>query len=151
MTIKKAIKKGNASVEIISKYHGMKNSANNGTIETDKTHITTASVLYDAVFIPGGRASVEKMMQQGDALHFILEAYKHYKPIGATGEGVDMLRNVFLKNVQLAVDEQDDVISHLGVVTVCDNSKLDDFAEAFTRAIAWHRHWEREGVESIPA
>jgi hypothetical protein len=29
---------------------------------------------------------------QGKAIHFVKEAFKHYKPIGAIGEGVDLSR-----------------------------------------------------------
>ncbi|HZG74914.1 MAG TPA: hypothetical protein VEZ72_03565 [Paenibacillus sp.] len=49
------------------------------------------SILYDAVYIPGGRQSVDALMAQGDALHFVNEAFKHAKIVGASNEGVDLL------------------------------------------------------------
>jgi catalase len=46
------LKENNAMADIISKFHGNKTSSTGETLETDKTHVTTSSVLYDAVFIP---------------------------------------------------------------------------------------------------
>jgi catalase len=41
--------------------------------------------------VPGGADSVKALIQKGDAHVFIDEAYKHGKPIGAVGEGVELL------------------------------------------------------------
>jgi catalase len=41
--------------------------------------------------VPGGADSVAALSQSGDALHFIAEAYKHAKPVAASGEGRDLI------------------------------------------------------------
>src|SRR5690606_33989616 len=46
--------KEGAMSEIISKFHGKIAGDNGETLETDKSHVTTASVMYAAIFITGG-------------------------------------------------------------------------------------------------
>jgi len=62
-----------------------------GGVVATMTFANTASVLFDAVYVPGGAASVKALMQKGDAHVFIDEAYKHGKPIAAVAEGVELL------------------------------------------------------------
>jgi hypothetical protein len=52
---------------------------------------TVKSTLFDAVFIPGGQKSVTALTK-GDVIGFINEAYKHFKAVGASGEGVQLLQ-----------------------------------------------------------
>jgi catalase len=40
------------------------------------------SVMFDGVWVPAGKASLEALHSSGVARHFLLEAYKHLKPIG---------------------------------------------------------------------
>ena len=49
------------------------------------------SVVYDAVFVPGG-AGAAMVAKLGLAVHFVTEACYHGKPIGAAGEGVEVLK-----------------------------------------------------------
>jgi catalase len=118
----------------------------------DKTYLTTASVEYDAIFIPGGSESVEALKMQGDALHFVNEAFRHCKPIGATGDGVMLLEAADLPDVHVAGPRsEDELVSHRGVVTSQDGMDLGAFSEAFIEAIAQHRHWDRQTKERVPA
>jgi len=41
------------------------------------------SVMFDAVFVPGGADAAAAMAKSGEAKHYVLEAYKHLKPIAA--------------------------------------------------------------------
>ena len=50
------------------------------------------SVMFDAVLVPGGAQRAEALSRNGDAVHFVLEAYKHCKAICTVGEGVELLR-----------------------------------------------------------
>jgi catalase len=56
-----------------------------------KTFVNSSSVLFDAVYVPGGGESIEMLKEIPDALRFIDEAYKHGKAIAASGEGVEMV------------------------------------------------------------
>lgn len=149
--VQEMLKNGDAMAEIVSKFHGTITSETGEALETDKSHITTASVLYDAIFVPGGARSVDAMMYQGDVLHFITEAYKHGKPIAASGEGLNLFRKAALFGATLA-GEENTVLSHMGVVTTPNTDNLADFAEQFKIAIMQHRHWERGAFEEqVPA
>jgi catalase len=88
-------------------------------------------VLYDAVYVPGGPASVELLGQMDEVRRFIVEAFKHGKPVGATGEAVQLLPAE---------------VSGPGVVTASDGSDPATFAEQFAAAIGEHRFPEREGA-----
>lgn len=84
--------------------------------------IFAASVMFDAVYVPGGRESIDMLKQQGDGIHFVNEAFKHGKAIAATGEGVELLMGSDITGVEIA-DGQ--VKSDKGVVT----SPMNDAAQ----------------------
>ena len=58
-----------------------------GELPVDRSFTTMASVLYDAVVVACGPRSVSTLSNDGYAVHFVTEAYKHLKPIGAYGAG----------------------------------------------------------------
>jgi len=62
-----------------------------GGVEAAMTFANTSSVLFDAVYVPGGATSIKALIQKGDAHVFVDEAYKHGKPIAAVAEGVELL------------------------------------------------------------
>jgi catalase len=143
--LKQTLMEGGAEAEVVSTMLGMIKAADGQQAEAKKTFNTTASVLYDAVFVPGGKESVQKLMKLGKAVHFIEEAYKHHKPIAASGEGVDLFAECRLKDVTLS---DGSVQEDKGVVTVRDTDWLG-LTETFRQAIGQHRFWERM-VEAIP-
>ncbi|WP_437305806.1 catalase [Sorangium sp. So ce388] len=134
--VKQALLAQGAQSKVISRRLGTLKSAEGNAIEVDKCALTTSSVEYDAVYVPGGAASVAALLAQGDTRHFILEAYRHCKPIGATGEGVDLLRSC-------GIDA-----TRPGVVASAGGSA---FVESFIDAIRQHRHWGRDDLQAIPA
>jgi catalase len=145
--VKKALTAAGAKAEVISKFLGSIKSADGKDVNVDKSGVTTGSIMYDAVYVPGGDKSVATLKGQGDALHFVQEAYRHAKPIGASGAGVDLLVAAQLPN---AGKQASGVASDNGVVTTRD-SKLDAFIQQLTTAIAQHRHWQRAQREAVPA
>ncbi|NUB91994.1 catalase [Haloterrigena sp. SYSU A121-1] len=146
-TIESTLEDEGARVKIVSKILGDKTSENGDTVEADKSHVTTESVLFDALFVPGGEDSVDALVEQGDAKHFVAETFKHKKPIAAAGSGTELLEAVDLPDVEIADDGE--TVSSDGVVTGRGDD-LEELAEAFVDAIAEHRHWERSPKE-VPA
>ncbi len=143
--LKDALMREGAMIETISKFQGTKRSANGGQdVQADKNYHTTGSVLYDAVFIPGGRESVDTLKTHGEALHFVSEAFKHCKPIAAVGEGIELLQAADLVNIKLADGHQSSVQNDKGVISAGMGASMDAVNRDFIRAIASHRHWERE-------
>jgi catalase len=129
----------------------MLKSSSGEEIEVDKSFVTTASVLYDAIYIPGGKENIEALKMQGDAIHFVNEAFRHCKPLGATGAGVELLKAANLPDIKYAGQESTDkAVSDKGVVTAM-HSDNRSFNDSFIAAIAKHRHWDRENKEQVPA
>jgi catalase len=135
---------------VISKNLGMKTSANGQQLEADKNYLNAASIMYDAVFVPGGRQHIDILMTQGDSQHFIAEAFKHCKTIGAVNEAVDFLDACPIYGEVTAVPTtQGQVVSELGIVTVRNAADMASFNQEFINAMAQHRHWARQNVKDM--
>jgi catalase len=76
-------------------------------------------------------------MGNADVLHFVQEAFKHYKTIGASAEG----RSVLTKALG-------GLASQPGVVT---GGSAGAVAATFVKAVAQDRHWDRSGAPLVPA
>ena len=150
--VKSALEDAGAHTKIASKNEGSLKSADGREVEMDKRYVTTGSMMFDAVFVPGGQRSAEALKSHGDALHFVNEAFRHCKPIAANGEGVDLLLAADLKGLSLAGQCAP---GHLGVeqgvVTSRAPSDTNAFARKFIEAIAQQRHWHREMLEQVTA
>jgi catalase len=135
-------------VDIISKNLGMILSAEGQEIEVNKNYATSGAIMYDAVYIAGGKKSVDNLMMHKEAKDFISDAFVHSKPIGATSEAVDLLSAADVKKITVAGQEsQGEVFTDMGIVTARNASDLTSFSEAFVNAIAQHRHWVRESQD----
>ncbi|MHB1127880.1 MAG: catalase [Bacillota bacterium] len=151
--VMESLKRAGVQTEIVSKNLGMLTSIDGQQLEVNKNFVTTGSIMYDAVYVPGGRQSVDSLLKQGDALHFINEAFKHGKAIGATNEGVDLLATSQIQGVATAGPAtQAQLIAELGVVTIRNAGDMGYFNENFVESIAQHRHWIRQNPkEMVPA
>ncbi len=152
MKVKDALKDAGANSKVISMYRGMIKANNGKEVEVDKNYVSTASIMFDAVYVPGGEESVESLKKQGDALHFVNEAFKHCKTIVALNEGVKLFDKSEISGVSIAkAGSEGEIISDNGVVTALENAEIKNFIKYFIDAIAMHRHWEREMKEQVPA
>ena len=138
-----------ARVTLVSKVLGSKATAGGDEVMVDQSHVTTGSILFDAIVVPGGEQSVDTLLEQGDAKHFVAEAFKHKKPIAAIGDGITLLEEVDLPDVDLS-DQEGVLVSDQGVVTQRGGDDLDAFLDSFADAISQHRHWGRSEKE-VPA
>ena len=111
--------------------------------------LNAASVLFDAVYIPGGAKSVDALKANAKTIHFVNEMYKHCKAIAATGEGVD-LDSRFLHPI---APDQGKEPGNDPALIVEEKSDANKISEKFIKAIAQHRNWDREKTakETIPA
>ncbi|PKQ29250.1 MAG: catalase HPII, partial [Actinobacteria bacterium HGW-Actinobacteria-10] len=147
-TLRTSLESAGITMEVIAKYRGELSGTSGTSIPVDKSYVTTASVLYDAVFVPGGRQSVEALLEDGYARHFVNEQFKHHKPIGASGDGVELLMAADLVDIELAEGERE--VKDQGVVTTRAN--LDKgFAESFVETMALGRDWSRMQKVLVPA
>ncbi|MFI6985937.1 catalase [Embleya sp. NPDC050154] len=118
-----------ATCEVVGPRQGPLRASDNEEIEARRSLLTVGSPLYDAVYVPGGAESVQALRTDADAREFLVQAYRHGKAIGATGEA-----DAFLKHCVVPADAP-------GVVIVTNVSTI--FVDAFTTAIAAHRHHDR--------
>jgi len=125
------------SSDVIGTHEGTLTGAGGGSVFAEKSLLTTESVQYDALYLPGGKASIAALSANGDALHFVEEAYKHYKSIAATAEGRELI-----KAAVGSVDSQPGIVvgAHAGAI-----------ADSFVASIAKDRHWTRTGTERVSA
>ncbi len=138
-----------AKVDVVSLALGTMKSSEGRPIDVNKTFLTTSSVLYDAVVVPGGGAT-ESLAQNADAVHFVRESFRHAKPIGATNEGIALLAAAALPGIELAGAKGGQrVVVSQGVVSVRSDD-LSDFTTSYIEAIRQHRHFERD-LDSVRA
>jgi catalase len=150
--LKQSLSAMHISSEVVSLYGGSIVNTEGGKIEVDKTFLTTASVLYDAIYVPGGERSIEALTAHGDPLSFIQEAFKHFKPLAATGEGVDLMMQANLQGIDSS-QVNGSISSQLGVIASRDPADMATFTTTFIDAIKEHRFWTRPipGTASVKA
>jgi catalase len=91
----------------------------------ERTFLTTRSIEYDAVLIAGGAGGVDD-----EKLRILLqEAYRHFKVLGAWGDGLQVLERAGIP---------------LGAPGVLTSGEADAaYAKNVVKAIALHRFWGR--------
>ncbi|EXB67989.1 catalase family protein [Acinetobacter sp. 25977_6] len=104
-------------------------------IVADGMQMAEPSIAYDAVIVPDGD-NLNAVMQDGVARHYVLEAYKHLKPIAFLGNKSDLL-----EPLGLVADE--------GTLV---EDEFQHIAEKFKNLIKTHRVWSREQIAAhVPA
>jgi len=144
--MKKILLQQGATVELIATHLGNVKSKKASSIKIDKNFLTTASVLYDAVYIPGGVNSIKKLIAEPDAIEFINQAYKHCKPIAAEKEAMELISKTYI-NESIGNKKS---LPALGLI-FNDGIKSTEISKAFINAIANHRFWNREMKSKVPA
>jgi len=134
--IKDALTAAGAVPKIVATHNGHIKDDQGLAIKVDFTFLTSASVLFDAVYVPAGAASVKAIAADADAVHFVTEAFKHCKAIGADGEGAELLG--------IALPPAKKGQTPPGVL-------IDGKPADFITAVAGHRFWEREKKPDVPA
>ncbi|MBO9155218.1 catalase [Chitinophaga sp. GCM10012297] len=133
-TMQQALAAAGAVGEVIAPKHGMVEAGNGKDLPVKNTYLTTSSVLYDAVYLPGGTAA---LAGNGDALHFLNEAYRHCKAIAADADANEVLRSTWFAEGETP-----------GVFIGNDVKAL---AGQFIEGMKQHRFWEREKMGKVPA
>ena len=143
--MQKALAAEGAQSKIVAPHGGNISGVKCAKINVDHSLLTTGSVLFDAVYIPGGAESIAALKMDADAVHFIREAYMHCKSIAATSEGCELV------DVALGIASGHNVDKDGGIIL--DRGKtVSTITADFIKAIAMHRHWEREkNMARVPA
>ncbi|MBC5764118.1 catalase [Ramlibacter albus] len=142
--IQQALLDAGASTRVVASHLGFITSSSGQQLPVDHTFATMPSVMFDAVLVPGGPSCAQNLLASGDAVHFVLEAYRHCKPLCVIGESVELLR------VRDVLTPESAAAAGV-VIGKNDPVTRNELAQAFIAAIGRHRHWLRPGVEGIPA
>jgi catalase len=130
-----------AVTRVVAAQLGVVATSSGQQLPVDHTWACMPSVMFDAVLVPAGAVSAQALAAQGDAVHFVLEAYRHGKALCLIGESVRLL--------QLAGEQ---ATRAPGVVHgPNDPTARLQMAQDFVQAIARHRHPGRSGVEAVAA
>lgn len=120
------LKEQNTHPVVISTTLGKVKGSDNSDLEAEATFDTGDPVLFDALYVAGG-PDMDNAFKR-NVSYMVHEMFKHYKPIGATGDGQKILESV-------------NVTGEAGVV---QNDITDSFLTSFIEAVAAHRHWDRQ-------
>lgn len=120
--------------EVLAPRHGMVEGDDGKDLPVKNSYLTAASVLYDAVYLPGGTSA---LVLNGDAVHFLNEAFRHCKPIAYDESAADVMAATYFGGSP-----------HPGCFTGSDTQAL---AKNFIEGMKQHRFWEREIPGPIPA
>lgn len=146
-TVKAALEGEGAIVEVIAPRQNYILSTTDEEIRVHHSFLTAASVLFDAVYVPGGTNSVATVEADADAVHFLNEAFKHCKAIAADAGAMQVIESTYFAR-KIPADFSDESVLLDGIVISDDPARL---ARQFIIAIAQHRFWEREKPRKIPA
>ncbi|MEO6695800.1 MAG: catalase, partial [Ignavibacteria bacterium] len=133
--MKNALQNAGAMPVIIASHLGSIKSKNGKVVKADESLLSTSSVLFDAVYISGGRESVNAFFECPETLDFIKQAFKHFKPIGINGEAIELFKAACSskkpdnKSVESPSEEG-----------ISINKTPNDFI----KQIAQHRFWNRK-------
>ncbi|KAI8642540.1 catalase-like domain-containing protein [Parasitella parasitica] len=131
-------------------YVGFKLGEQDG-LNTTHTFLTTSSVLYDAVYVPSGDKSAFKLLMDSVSAFpynepsvFLLDAYRHGKPIAASGRAATLLKAAQLppEALNISVPKQ----KNIGVFLASDMG--NDLENLFKQGIIQQRYWNRLPTDS---
>jgi catalase len=148
--IRDALEHAGAHCKVVGQRLGAVTSASKRQLEVDATFQNMPSVMFDAVLVPAGEHGAEALARNGDAVHFVLEAFKHCKAICTVGEGVKLLAMLGIGAGGRA-DAPGVIVAATPTTNLGDNTAALKVAQDFIAAIAKHRHWDRANVEGVPA
>jgi catalase len=134
--MKKALIAEGATTQLIGPKLGNVKGAKGGALKIDQSFLTASSVLFDAVYVPGGVKGVKTLLSIQESLCFVDEAYKHCKAIAISHEGIELFNETYASK-KFSKNSTDKDKNSLGLIV---NGTPNDFI----KAIAQHRFWIRE-------
>ncbi|MEO8666262.1 MAG: catalase [Ignavibacteria bacterium] len=133
-SMKTALEGAGATVNTVASHLGFIKSIKGKSIKVDESLLTTSSVLYDAVFIPGGKGSINDLFKCPETFDFIKQAYKHFKAIAINDEALKLFTAAC--STKTPDDKSNKKISLEGI-------SIDKTPAAFIKQISKHRFWNR--------
>ena len=133
--LKTALAKAGAAGRLVGRRLGPIDTTT-GPMDPEFSLFTTNSVLFDAVFVVGGAPGLES---DDAALCFASEAFRHYKPVGASGNGSAVLDRAGVSGAKPHPKAEPVADPAAGVVIGNGAAAIDGFLLALKQG----RHWGR--------
>jgi catalase len=135
-----ALSEAGANAKIVAPRLGFLKTQSGNSVKIHFSLLTASSVLFDAVYVPGGKSSVDALKSHPAAVEFVYEAYKHCKAVAASGTGVQLLQAA---QVSDRISPESKSMRDEAVIIGAEGSGAR-VASEFISAIAKHRNWDRE-------
>lgn len=136
LAILEALKDKGVHPKLLAQKLGNITASDGSVMAIDATFEGTPSVTLDAVIIPAGVSGA--LFKSGVAQHYLLEAYRHLKVIGLSGDATQ------LKSLWRSDELEDGIIEDANVSPAMMRQFFD--------ALAAHRVWSRiDKAASVPA
>jgi len=137
-TIHEQLTKAGAVARFVGERLGEVESEDGEPIEVEVTMETAPPVLWDAVVIPDGSRALDALGNDGEALEFVQNQYRHLKPMLVLGQARRLVEGAGILIGSEEERERDPAL------ILANESGLDDVARAFIDAIGRHRCFARE-------
>ena len=144
----KALAAEGAKMSIVGPHLGALASRDGADVQAEFSLLTASSVLFDALYVPGGADAVDTLLAMPDAIRFVRETYRHCKPIAATGDAARLLARA-LDSPSGDAPSSTAVVANAGVISGPD-TKATAVVDALVKAMAQHRFFEREAAFAPP-
>jgi len=146
-TMQEALLAAGAVADLVAETLGPVVGDDGSTLLPRFTLLTTSSVLFDALVVPGGEASVARLASISVAERFLRDAWRHCKPMAFLGEAASLWAALALRQPSIdrpGIDVED---PQLGVL-VAERSS-DAHAATFLSMVARHRYWRRQAAAPL--
>jgi catalase len=131
-----ALTSNKAQGKIVGPRLGYVRTRENNELKVHFSLLTASSVLFDALYIPGGASSIASLRQEPAAIEFVRETYKHCKAIAVSREASELLALAGIADGGRRGEDE-------GILT-STNAADQKLVSNFVAAIARHRIWKRE-------
>ncbi len=125
--MKEALVSKNAVVHLVAPHGGTVKCDQGKEHPVDAALLTTESVLYDALYIPGGAKSIEALVKAPKSVKFVNETLKHCKALAAEEDTFKLL-----DKTAISMFNKDAAIL------------IGTTPKDFIKQIAAHRNWDRQ-------
>lgn len=135
--IMQALKTKGVHAKLLYSRMGEVNADDGSVLPIAATFAGAPSLTVDAVIVPCG--DINSLLNNGDAVYYLLEAYKHLKPIALAGEA-----RQFKALLKVAAQGEEGIV---------EGDNVDDaFTTKLFELLAAHRVWSRSNkIDRIPA
>ncbi|WP_280522562.1 catalase [Pseudoxanthomonas indica] len=137
-TLQAALTGAGASVRVVGPHVGTL-QGEGGDIDADASFENEPGFLFDAIAVIGGDQPVEALSGDGRVLEHLRDAYRHGKPLLATGMAARVLS-------MAGIDVEDDQDP---AVVIAGDALSEEGVRPFVEAITAHRNFDRETDPSL--